>query len=157
MTRVWSRSRARGVMVVGLAVLGLAGLIGAAEKAGAVEAAVRKLEAQRVEAALKGDVGALDRILSADLTYMHSSGVLDTKASFLSSLSSGKLKYKGFDESDLKVRVYGDAAVLTGKAAVRAQRGDEVVDLSLALTAVYAKGADGAWRLVAWQTTRLAS
>lgn len=121
----------------------------------AAEAGVRRAEARRVEALLKADVGALDPLLAPDLTYMHSSGVLDTKESFLSSLSSGTLKYLGLDESDLRVRVYGDLAVLTGRAAVRAARGNESVALSLALTGVYAKGGDGGWRLVAWQTTRL--
>ena len=104
---------------------------------------------------MKADTATLGGILSPDLTYMHSSGALDTKESFLSSLSSGKLKYNAIDESALRVRAYGDVAVVTGKAAVRAQRGDDQVALNLALTGVCAKAKDGVWRLVAWQTTRL--
>jgi ketosteroid isomerase-like protein len=127
----------------------------AGETSVAAEAAVRKVEAQRVEAILKGDTVTLERILAPDLTYMHSSGILDTKESYLASLSSGRLTYKGFDESDVRVRVYGDAAVVTGRAMARAQRGDDLLVTNVALTAVYAKGRDGAWRLVAWQTTRL--
>ncbi len=120
-----------------------------------VEAVVRALEAQRVEAVLKADTAALERILGPELTYMHSSGVLDTKESFLASLSSGRMKYEGFDESDLRVRVHGDAAVLTGRVTARVQRGGDHLVLDLALTAVYARAEDAGWRLVAWQTTRL--
>ena len=132
-------------------------LVRAADGDAAVEAAVRRLEAQRAEALVKGDVAALGRILGDDLTYLHGSGVLDTKESLLASIASGRMKYVAFEESDLKVRVYGGAAVLTGKLAVKAKRGDENLDLKLGLTGVYAKGASGAWRLVAWQTTRLGS
>jgi ketosteroid isomerase-like protein len=154
MTGVFSRS---GLVGGALALFSGVGLARAADPAASVEAAVRKLEAQRAEAMLKGDVASLGQILGDDLTYLHGSGVLDTKESLLASISSGKMKYLAFDESDLKVRVYGGAAVLTGKVAVKAKRGDEHLDLKLGLTGVYAKGADGSWKLVAWQTTRLGS
>ena len=145
--------------IIGVAVLGLVAprFVHADDTAAAVEAAVRKLEAQRAEAMLKADVATLGRILGDDLTYVHGSGVVDTKQSLLASISSGKMKYVAFDEIDLKVRVYGGAAVLTGKLAVKAKRGDENLDLTLGLTGVYAKGASGAWKLVAWQTTKLGS
>ena len=154
MTRVGSR-----IAIIGVVVLGLlpSRVVRAADSAAAVEAAVRKLEARRAEAMLKADVATLGGILGEDLTYVHGSGVVDTKESLLASISSGKMKYLAFDEIDLKVRVYGGAAVLTGKLAVKAKRGDENLDLTLGLTGVYAKGADGAWKLVAWQTTKLGS
>jgi ketosteroid isomerase-like protein len=157
MTKFFSRSGI-GVRLAGaFVVCAAAGLARAADPAATVEAAVRKLETQRAEAMLKGDVASLGKILADDLTYLHGSGVLDTKETLLASIASGKMKYVAFDESDLKVRVYGGAAVLTGRVAVKAQRGDELLDFKLGLTGVYAKGGDGAWRLVAWQTTRLGS
>lgn len=119
-----------------------------------VEASIGKLETERVGAMLRADIATLDRLFADDLTYTHASGVADTKASLLSALSSGRMKYEAFDRSDVRVRVYAGAAVITGKAAVRAQTGDKKLAVDILFTAVWVKGTEGGWRMVAWQSTR---
>jgi ketosteroid isomerase-like protein len=117
--------------------------------------AVGKLETERVEAVLHGDRAVLDRIFADDLSYVHASGRVDTKATMLASIESGRMKYKKFDRSDVRVRSYRDTAIVTGKAAVDVDVEKNSLVLNILFTAVYVKQPDGAWRMVAWQSTKL--
>jgi Domain of unknown function (DUF4440) len=53
-------------------------------------------------------LSALEAMLHGDLLYTHSSGVTDTKATWLQSMQSGKTKYKSVNCTDRKVRVIGE-------------------------------------------------
>jgi hypothetical protein len=55
-------------------------------------------------------LSALEAMLHGDLLYTHSSGVTDTKATWLQSMQSGKTKYKSVNCTDRKVRVIGEVA-----------------------------------------------
>ena len=52
------------------------------------------LEDQRFAAMVARDFAALEKMTHDELLYTHSSGVTDTKASWLESMKSGKVKYK---------------------------------------------------------------
>ncbi|PYQ47984.1 MAG: nuclear transport factor 2 family protein [Acidobacteria bacterium] len=122
----------------------------------AEEAAIKDLDARRVQAMVRADVKALDPMLADDLTYTHASGIFDTKASLLSSISSGKLKYKSLELTDPRVRVYGNVAVVNGRAAVQAESATlGPLSLKLFYTDVWTRQPDGRWRMVAWQSTRI--
>lgn len=111
-------------------------------------------ENARVEALLRADYDALDRLLGEDLTYTHSTAVLDTKAMFMESLRSGRLRYHQFRHEDPKVRVLGDVGIInTVVNIVAVNRGQENRN-HLRVTIVYAKR-DGRWQMVAWQSTRM--
>ena len=66
---------------------------------------VKAAELKRFEAATKNDLDTLGKLLADDLTYTHSTGVLETKTVFLESLKSGKLQFKTIEPADLQVRV----------------------------------------------------
>lgn len=112
-------------------------------------------DARRFAAMVQGDKAALDGLLADDLTYTHSSGQLETKAQFLESLRSGKMRYLSAQPSDQAVRLYGDTAVVTGRAEVKANSQGQELVLSLRFTEVWVKSG-GAWKLTAWQSTRVA-
>jgi ketosteroid isomerase-like protein len=79
------------------------------------------LEDKRYAAMCGGDFAALEAMLHDELLYTHSSGLTDTKATWLASLRSGKTKYKSATCSDRKVRLAGDTALVTGRAAIEAE------------------------------------
>ena len=54
-----------------------------------VEREVLEADAGRVKALLENDFVALEALLGDDLTYVHSNGHLDTKASYIEGLRSG--------------------------------------------------------------------
>ena len=108
------------------------------------------LENRRIEAMIKGDVQALEEILADDLIYTHTTARLDTKTSFIDAISSGKSNYRSIEREDVKVRQFGDTAVVTGH--VKFHVGDNKFEARY--LDVYAKR-NGAWQMVAWQSTRL--
>lgn len=131
--------------------LGLVGLAAPAAAQPADEAAVRAVEERRIKALVDDDFEALEAIFADDLTYTHSSAVMDDKAAYMAALRSGRTKYETIDRGPATVRLYGDAAVMTGTAVVGLKgRADK---LPLRYTLVYAKRG-GRWQMVAWQSTR---
>ena len=72
------------------------------------------LENRRIEAMLKGDVQALDEILADDLIYTHTTARLDTKASFIDAVKTGKSVYNSLELQFGEVRDLGDTAGVTG-------------------------------------------
>jgi ketosteroid isomerase-like protein len=131
-------------------------LLQAAAKPGGSEAEVLALEGKRVQAMLSADLATLESVLADDLTYSHSSGKVESKAEFIESVRTGRLKYKSFERSDVKVRIYGEVAVVTGRADVKVQSSGEDLDLPIRYLDVYVKKG-GAWKMAAWQSTRLAA
>jgi len=111
---------------------------------------ILELENRRIEAMTKGDTQALEEILADDLIYTHTTARLDTKASFIESIKSGRTNYKSVERKDVEVRQLGDTAVVTGHAKFHV--GDNTFEARF--TDVYAKR-NGAWQMVAWQSTRV--
>jgi len=112
------------------------------------------IEKQRFAAMLAADVAALDRLLSPDLTYTHSSARVETKQEYIEAIKTGASKYKVIEPEDIRVRVYGSTAVLTGFCRFEVTSGGQELKLRVRFTDVYVKN-DGAWRMVAWQSTRI--
>ena len=112
-----------------------------------------ELERARLKAMIDADSDALNSILSDDLTYIHTTTREDSKKSLIGSLVSGRLSYESMDTEDVKVRIYGDAAVVTGSAAIKVSSGGRLLEFSILFTDVYAKQ-EGRWQMVAWQSTR---
>ena len=100
------------------------------------------------------DFAALEKLLADDLVYSHSTGVVDTKKSYIDSQKSGVQKYISVDHSDPKVQLYGNTAVLTSGLKMHTETKGTEQTASFRLIRVWAKK-DGHWQLIAHQTTRL--
>jgi ketosteroid isomerase-like protein len=66
--------------------------------------------------------------------------------------ASGGFKYQSRSISDLKIRVYGDAAIVTGRSAQEGTENGKDYSGNYRFTRVYVKQ-NGAWKTVALQTT----
>ncbi len=108
------------------------------------------MEDRRIEAMLNGDVQALEEILADDLIYTHTTARLDTKASFIDAVKTGKTNYKSVELKAAEVRDLGDTAVVTGHGKMHV--GDNKFEIKY--TEVYARR-NGDWQMVAWQSTRV--
>ena len=115
---------------------------------------VKALDAERMGAMVAGDLEALERILADDLSYVHTSAAIDTKSSILESIGNGRLNYQKMAARNVKVRDYGNTAVVRGEADVEVTSGGNDLTFSLEFTDVYVNG-DAGWQMVAWQSTRL--
>jgi hypothetical protein len=115
--------------------------------------AVLKAQDQRWALTAGGDLDELEAMLTDDMTYTHSSAAVDTKASFLDSLRSGRVRYLSIEpEGERSVRVYGDAAVVQGVAHVLVKVPDRDIDVRLRFTELFVKQ-DGAWKMALWHST----
>jgi ketosteroid isomerase-like protein len=117
---------------------------------------ILRLEDQRFGAMIARDFKGLEAMLHGELLYTHSSGVTDTKSSWLDSMTSGRAKYKSVDCSDRKVRMVGEVALVTGRAAIEAEINGQSRQLKLVFLNAWAKTPQG-WKFVAWQSCPLAS
>jgi ketosteroid isomerase-like protein len=132
-------------------VLSLATLLGLAWAAN-VEEEVKKLETDRAAAAVKGDVATLEKQTSDDYTFINLYGQMSDKSQMVDAFKTGRTKLTSNDLSDMKVRVYGDTAVVTGKAHVNGTLGGKDTNGDLMFTRIYVKKS-GSWRSVAFQQT----
>jgi ketosteroid isomerase-like protein len=112
---------------------------------------VFELEDQRFAAMVARDFAALEAMTHDELLYTHSSGVTDTKASWLESMRSGKVKYKSASCSDRQVRVFGDVVLTRGRAAIEADIGGQPRSLRLLFLMAYVRTPQG-WKFAAWQS-----
>lgn len=114
------------------------------------------VEQARTAALESSDVAALDRIMADDDTYVHASGKVDTKSSYLAAIRSGQLHYISWQPKKLQVRVMKDSAVINGEYSVRvtdSRMQAAPFDIDIFILTVYARR-DGRWQQIAWQSTR---
>lgn len=97
---------------------------------------------------------SLDRLLDDRLMYIHSNGWVQSKQEVIDDMLSGKLIYKQTDLKELKVRLYGNTAVVTGTGRFVGSREANEFDLSLSFTEVYVKKGNR-WLLVSRHSNRL--
>jgi ketosteroid isomerase-like protein len=124
------------------------------QNSSATQREISQLESRRLQAMVQVDAAVLDRILADDLVYTHTTGWVDTKAEFLAHLKSRELEYQSIHLEEAQVRVYGNAAVVTGRATMRVKSKRQELLLPLRFTDVYVIE-DGRWRMVTWQSTRI--
>jgi len=121
---------------------------------GKVEQQVLQAEKDRFAAMVKGDRAALEKLLAEDLTYTHSTALLENKEQFLKSVTSGNIDYVSIvpSETDWKVRVNGNTAIVNGVAAVNVIDTGKDRKIKIRFTTVQTNRS-GAWQLSAWQST----
>ena len=117
--------------------------------------ALRSADDERVAAILAADPARLNAIFSDDLRYAHSSGAVDTKASYTDSIVSGKLKYLKMDYVAREFSFPAPGiALMTGTVNVKATNGGVDNDLRLSILAVW-REEQGHWRFLAWQSAKV--
>ena len=136
-------------------ILSLAVLLNAAWAASAEEE-LKKLETNRAAAVVKGDVATLEKQTSDDYTLINMNGQMSDKSQMVNAFKTGQSKLTSDELSDMKVRVYGNTAVITGKADVNGTLGGKDATGQIMFTRVYVKKG-GQWQSVAFQQTRVSN
>jgi hypothetical protein len=144
-------------LLIACALLGVVATRGAAAQQ--CSGTISEDEAQRAEdaryAAQTGnDFAAMDRLFGADLVYIHSSAVVDDKASYIDSMRSGNVKYRVMRRSEVKVRTYGCLAIVSGNANFDVTVKGQDLSVELRFHSIWAKRAGGP-QFVSWQATRV--
>jgi hypothetical protein len=119
-----------------------------------VEEALQAEDA-RFKAQMAGDGAAMTKLFGDDLVYIHSSTVVDTKQSFIESITSGNVKYRSMSRGEAKVRTYGSVAIVSGSAKFEVTVKGENRTLDLLYHAIWAKRLAGT-QFISWQATKKA-
>ncbi len=99
------------------------------------------------------DIPKLERLLTDDFTWTHTTGGVEMKNEYLKGVLDTR-RYKGFKREGTTFRIYEKSALSSGTVQITVfdQRGGRILDIRY--TAAYVLQ-EGVWRLAAWHNTRL--
>jgi len=124
-------------------------------QAGNVDRSIQALTEQLNQAALKRDVATYDKLVADDYISIGTLGVTYTKAGTLANFKSGKVKFEAIDVLNMKVRVYGDTALVNYTANLKGHFGATDISGQWRVVRVWVKR-KGQWQTVSFQATRVA-
>lgn len=141
------------VVMAILTLLALPLLVISQTKKGAekIESEVRNVDAEFHKAFRLEDASALERLLTENFIWTHSTGNIQTKATILANIKSGKMQYESVETDDVDVSVYKNAAVVNGRSTRRYPSKDL---FWIRYTAFYIKE-KGKWRVAAFHSSHL--
>ena len=99
------------------------------------------------------DAATLASMVSDDLTYAHSTGLVEDKAAFIQALVSGKSDFKTITLSDQRIQLLDKTAVVWHKLAADITDNGNEASVKLIILTVWQRQKDG-WKLVARQAAR---
>jgi ketosteroid isomerase-like protein len=145
----------RIAFAVGVAGLVFVAAILAQTKSESAEQELITLENEWADAWVKRDVAFFDRIMADDYTWTSPWGEVLTKAHNLALVKSGEDVIKSWVLADIEVRVYGDAAVVSGRDTIKETYKGEDVSSQNRWTHTWVKIA-GRWQCVAAHSSEIA-
>jgi ketosteroid isomerase-like protein len=103
-------------------------------------------------ARVAGDVAFLERLYAREFRITAMNGTIVERDADIAKFASGELKPDSITDEDLKVSVYGDVALVTGRENMRGSYQGRSAELSILFTNVFV-WRDGRWQLVAHHST----
>jgi ketosteroid isomerase-like protein len=101
-----------------IATLGVIGVLvalpGSTQSPAGAEQEVLALERAYDDASMKKDHAATERLLADDFVYIHSNGTITNRTQEIAETMSADAKWAASKLDNLRVRLYGDVAVVTG-------------------------------------------
>ena len=107
----------------------------------------------RFKAMVDDDFKSLEKLLSDDLTYGHTTGLTETKTDLINSIKSKKFDYLSFKSRNIKVKIYKKTATITCIADVKLMLKTGPLSLTIKILEVH-KLVDKNWLLTSYQSVR---
>ena len=115
---------------------------------------IESLEMQWRDAVIHRNVRVMDRLLADDYLGISANGTVETNAEELAQSRAGTLRIKSLDLSDIKVRIYGNTAVVTSRAELTGVNGQSDISGNYRYTRVYNKRY-GQWKIISFEASRI--
>jgi ketosteroid isomerase-like protein len=112
------------------------------------------LETAWDDAVAAKDTTALQRIIADDFVMIGADGTVSDKHQLIEGIADPQLQIEPFQTEDVRVRVYGSVAVLTGRYSQRGRWKGQAYETAARYTDVYVK-TGGRWHAVSAQATRI--
>lgn len=113
---------------------------------------IKKLEDDLIAAILRRDSGFLNDILAEDLSVITPFGDLVSKSMMVK--FDENLVNESIVTDEIKIRIYGETAIVTGRATIKSRYANQDLSGQYRFTRVYFKRER--WRIIAYQATRIA-
>ncbi len=136
------------------ALVNLASLLLVFGQGGDEENAVLQTERELATAYLRSDADAIARGVMEDYTLTNSMGKITTRADDIDEAKKNNPKYEMFENHDMKVRVHGDTAVVTGQTHTKGISSGKPFDSEFQFTDTFIRDG-GRWRLLAGHVSKL--
>lgn len=101
---------------------------------------------------LAADADGLDALLADNLVYVHTSGLDDTKKTFIDRIRSGDLTYHRIEPGEVTVRDHGVVVCVSGHVHIEVTSSGTFKDLRARFVQEWVQR-DGRWQLEYWQST----
>jgi ketosteroid isomerase-like protein len=118
----------------------------------AVTAAVENLK----KAMIDGDKAGLQNITADQLSYGHSSGKVEDKATFVDNIATGKSDFVTIELTNQTIAIAGDAAIVRHTLSATTNDGGNPGNVKLNILLIWQKQ-KGQWKLLARQAVKVAS
>jgi hypothetical protein len=99
-----------------------------------------------------GQIDLVEDLFDDELVFIHLNGHFSTKKEWIQELKSKRFIYNVIDLKEAAAKMYGDTAVLVGRATFNVTMGGSKGTYNLVYTEVYTKK-HGKWKLVNLHTT----
>jgi ketosteroid isomerase-like protein len=100
------------------------------------------------------DAACIEQGVMEDYILINSRGKISTRADDLAEAKKGDPKYEIFENLDMKARLHGDSAVVTGVTHTKGISGGQPFDAEFRFTDTFVKD-HGRWRLWAGQAMKI--
>src|SRR5215210_7442682 len=117
---------------------------------------LKRIEQELTDALLKGDASVFERYLADAFIFTGPDGVVMSKAEFIAPIKSGDLKFESSKLDDMKVKLYGNTAVVTYQTTDKGTYKGNDLSGQYRWIDVFVKQGEG-WQIVATQGTRIAA
>ena len=107
------------------------------------------------EAVVTADVAVLERVLHEDYVHNRPSGVVEDRAQYLENREARRVDFESLVPDEIKVRVYGDSAIVTGRSTAKGTDQFGRMDGQRRWTRVLVRR-DERWQFVHFQGTPIA-
>jgi ketosteroid isomerase-like protein len=118
-----------------------------------MEEEILQVEKGFADAIVKNDPEAIGRFVADDWIIIDADGGIIDRERFLGVIKSGALTHEMMESDDMRVRVYGDSAVVTALTRTKGKFMGQEFSTQERSTDVFVKR-DGQWRCVLTQLTR---
>jgi ketosteroid isomerase-like protein len=123
-------------------------------EARAVHKQIESLEMEWRQAQVDNDISVISSLLADDYVGITANGTVETKSQTIAQRKAGTIRITSLDLDDLKVRLYGDTAVVTSKADLQGVNGQSDISGKYRYTRVYNRRL-GQWKIVSFEASRI--
>jgi hypothetical protein len=120
------------------------------------EAELLAVQQERFEAAIFKDISKLEQMVAEEVRYCHTTGAVDTKASYLETVRTGGIGWLEVNPIGMEARIYGDVGIIAGEVKQKITVGGRAgpIDMHIRTIDVYVKRG-GRWQLTEFQASNV--